>query len=234
MAGLPESERNIPPSLTDRHVIKIPMRPLSLEETTHLIDTRIRVVAEGKNCFTEDATRTVHALSSGVPRQINEICRLACLRAADLDELDDIDASDINAIRQAMGVAASAETIVVSTETKQAETTATPRPLHTPITGARDSPIAKLNDSEYQVLTEVEKQLIIYIFQNPGSSAEEIAKGMHKEPVAVRSYLLWLRGRKESRKKPGIDYGKILEETKDGRTKKYRIGVSLNKVLGEM
>ncbi len=225
MAGLPErAQKNIPESIIDRSMTTINLRPLTLDETHALVDTRIRVIAKGRtNPFSKDAVLTVHAKSSGIARQVNEICRQALLKSMEVGKLT-VDASDIGTIQ----ISAFAEGAPAEPAPKEAEL---PGKAVEVAGGAPRQVIPALKGTPYEVLTDLEKEIIQFIAENPACTAEGVARGLHQNVKIVRVRIGGLLGQDEARKKPGIDYP-VLTGSKEGRTNRYRLAISLNKLLG--
>ena len=65
------------PFLRERISVARTLRPLAENETAAYIRFQMRVAGSAKPYFSEEAMRTVHALSKGYPRRINIICDLA-------------------------------------------------------------------------------------------------------------------------------------------------------------
>src|SRR6185369_12502311 len=57
--------------LRQRIGMRYALKPLSLEDTIHYIDHRIRVAGGSRNPFSREAMEEIHILSGGVPRLIN-------------------------------------------------------------------------------------------------------------------------------------------------------------------
>jgi general secretion pathway protein A len=55
------------------------LKELTFLETQKYIERRMRVAGAGRPVFSEDATRTIHTLSSGVPRRINTLCHTSLI-----------------------------------------------------------------------------------------------------------------------------------------------------------
>ena len=67
--------------LRQRIGMRYALGPLSLEETIHYIDHRIRVAGGARNPFSHEAMAEIHALSGGIPRLINTLATTALLDA---------------------------------------------------------------------------------------------------------------------------------------------------------
>jgi type II secretory pathway predicted ATPase ExeA len=81
LAGQPELFRRLRkyPSLNQRMVFRHHLKELTFLETQKYIERRMRVAGAGRPVFSEDATRTIHTLSSGVPRRINTLCHTSLI-----------------------------------------------------------------------------------------------------------------------------------------------------------
>ncbi len=55
------------------------LKGLRFEETVHYIEHRLKVAGAAHNLFEEDAMRSIHESTGGLPRRINQICDLALL-----------------------------------------------------------------------------------------------------------------------------------------------------------
>jgi general secretion pathway protein A len=94
LAGQPELDRLLDApelrALRQRVVMYNALAPLTLEDTINYIASRVRIAGAQQSPFTLDACRSVHRLSSGVPRLINLICDKAMLSsyAADNPQVD--------------------------------------------------------------------------------------------------------------------------------------------------
>jgi type II secretory pathway predicted ATPase ExeA len=67
--------------LRQRIGLRYSLGPLSLEETIHYIDHRIRVAGGARNPFSREAMEEIHAVSGGIPRLINTLATTALLDA---------------------------------------------------------------------------------------------------------------------------------------------------------
>jgi general secretion pathway protein A len=70
-------------AVRSRVVAKIQMQPLTLADTQAMIQFRLQSWDVEDNLFDEQAVRSIHQLSAGVPRRILLLCRQACDIAAD-------------------------------------------------------------------------------------------------------------------------------------------------------
>lgn len=66
-------------SLRERVALQYRLSPLSCAETAEYIYSRMEKAGCGREIFTQDAVREIHAASGGVPSEINHICDLALL-----------------------------------------------------------------------------------------------------------------------------------------------------------
>ena len=73
------------------------LRALSHDETHSYVQHRLQAVGGAADLFDSDALDTVHAISQGVPRDINRLCDLALLLGF-ADEAQRIDAERIEAV----------------------------------------------------------------------------------------------------------------------------------------
>lgn len=96
LAGQPELGLKLDdPSLRQlkqRVALRATLKPFTFEETTEYIYTRLQIGGlEGDLPFTYEALRSVHALSGGIPRIINNLCDNALLAgyARDQHTVDD-------------------------------------------------------------------------------------------------------------------------------------------------
>ena len=227
MAGLPErAQKNIPESIIDRGMTAISLRPLTLDETHALVNTRVTIIAKGQtNPFSKDAVLTVHAKSGGIARQVNEICRQALLKNMEVGKLT-VDASDIGAVQ----ISAIAEGLPTEPAPKEDEAELLGEAVEVAGVAPRQV-MPALKGTPYEVLTDLEKEIIQFIAENPACTAEGVAKGLHQNVRIVRVRIGGLLGQDETKKKPGIDYP-VLTLSKEGRTNRYRLAISLNKLLG--
>ena len=85
------------PQLEQRLGVKCMLRALSHDETHSYVQHRLQAVGGAADLFDSDALDTVHAISQGVPRDINRLCDLALLLGF-ADEAQRIDAERIEAV----------------------------------------------------------------------------------------------------------------------------------------
>ena len=85
LVGQPELEarldRDAYKPLRQRIGMRYALGPLSLEETIHYIDHRIRIAGGTRNPFSRAAMEEIHTLSGGIPRLINTLATTALLDA---------------------------------------------------------------------------------------------------------------------------------------------------------
>ncbi|HUL54858.1 MAG TPA: AAA family ATPase [Opitutaceae bacterium] len=77
--------------LRQRILVHSELRPLTLQDTTHYVQHRLTLAgASGRPFFTSAAMRSVHRVSKGIPRIINNLCDKALLSAfvRDSDEVN--------------------------------------------------------------------------------------------------------------------------------------------------
>ena len=67
------------PGLDERFGVKTLLRPLTQDETASYVQHRLRAAGATRNIFDASALETIHALTHGIPRQINRLCDLALL-----------------------------------------------------------------------------------------------------------------------------------------------------------
>jgi len=81
LVGQPEFERKITnmPALANRINIRYCLGGLSLSQTGEYVAHRLRIAGSKNNIFTEEAIKTIHAYSRGIPREINNLCDLSLL-----------------------------------------------------------------------------------------------------------------------------------------------------------
>lgn len=100
LIGQPELETRLERApyapLRQRIGMRYRLGPLSLEETEHYLDHRIRVAGGSRNPFTADAVRSMHAISGGIPRLLNTLATTALLDAYG-DDAETIDVPRIAA-----------------------------------------------------------------------------------------------------------------------------------------
>src|SRR3954454_20304285 len=85
LIGQPELDRRLDREayapLRQRIGMRYSLGPLSLEETIHYIDHRIRVAGGERNPFSREAMTEIHVVSGGIPRLINTLATTALLDA---------------------------------------------------------------------------------------------------------------------------------------------------------
>lgn len=90
LIGQPELQTRIDrdayKALRQRIGMRYFLGPLTLEDTLHYIDHRIRVAGGSRNPFSRKAMEQIHDLSGGVPRIINTLATTALLEAFGEDE----------------------------------------------------------------------------------------------------------------------------------------------------
>jgi type II secretory pathway predicted ATPase ExeA len=100
LIGQPELETRMERAayapLRQRIGMRYRLGPLSLEETTRYVQHRLEVAGSKRNPFTDDALRSMHAISGGIPRVINTLATTALLDAFG-DDAPTIDAARISA-----------------------------------------------------------------------------------------------------------------------------------------
>jgi general secretion pathway protein A len=77
--------------LRQRILVHSELRPLTLHDTTHYVQHRLTLAgASGRPFFTNAAMRSIHRVSTGIPRLINDLCDKALLSAfvRDSDEVN--------------------------------------------------------------------------------------------------------------------------------------------------
>ncbi len=89
------------PGLDERIGVKCLLRPLSADETASYVSHRITAAGASRSLFDDDALRTIHQLSLGVPRRINRLCDLALLIGF-AEEQNEIHADHVEAVAQEM------------------------------------------------------------------------------------------------------------------------------------
>jgi general secretion pathway protein A len=67
------------PDLEERLSVKCLLRPLDLDGTVAYINFRLQAAGARQTIFADGALEAIHALSRGIPRQINRLCDLALL-----------------------------------------------------------------------------------------------------------------------------------------------------------
>jgi general secretion pathway protein A len=87
------------PDLEERLSVKCLVRPLDLDGTVAYINFRLQEAGAEQTIFTDPAMEALHAISRGVPRQINRLCDLSLLIGY-AEERTQIDAPDIEAVSQ--------------------------------------------------------------------------------------------------------------------------------------
>lgn len=103
-ALLPQLSRM--PQLEQRLGVKCLLRSLTHDETHSYVQHRLQEVGGSPAIFNSDALDALHAISQGVPRDINRLCDLALLLGF-ADEARSIDAARIEAVaRELVEVAA--------------------------------------------------------------------------------------------------------------------------------
>ncbi len=100
LIGQPELETRLERGhyapLRQRIGMRYRLGPLSLEDTMHYVEHRIRVAGGSRNPFTDDAVRAMYASSGGIPRLLNTLATTALLDAFG-DDVATIDATRIGA-----------------------------------------------------------------------------------------------------------------------------------------
>jgi type II secretory pathway predicted ATPase ExeA len=90
LIGQPELQTRIDrdayKALRQRIGMRYFLGPLTLEDTVHYIDHRIRIAGGSRNPFSDEAMQQIHELSGGVPRVINTLATTALLDAFGEDE----------------------------------------------------------------------------------------------------------------------------------------------------
>ncbi|MEW6100991.1 MAG: AAA family ATPase [Candidatus Omnitrophota bacterium] len=83
LLGQPELREKINniKQLQQRIAIKFHLSGLSEPETAEYIDYRLKVAGSIREIFERASLRTIHELSGGIPRRINQMCDLALLTA---------------------------------------------------------------------------------------------------------------------------------------------------------
>jgi len=85
LIGQPELDKRLARDayepLRQRIGLRYSLGPLSLEETIHYIDHRIRVAGGARNPFNRAAMEEIHTVSGGIPRLINTLATTALLDA---------------------------------------------------------------------------------------------------------------------------------------------------------
>ena len=67
------------PQWEERLGVKCLLRPLSEAETAEYVEHRLKVAGGDAPIVEPEAVPTLHALTHGIPRQINRLCDLALL-----------------------------------------------------------------------------------------------------------------------------------------------------------
>lgn len=94
------------PGLEQRLGVKCLLRPLTHDETHAYVQHRLKTAAGRTDLFDADALDALHAITRGVPREINRVCDLALLLGY-ADAATSIDANRIEAVaRELVEVAA--------------------------------------------------------------------------------------------------------------------------------
>ena len=100
LIGQPELEarleREAYAPLRQRIGLRYSLGPLSLEDTIHYIEHRIRIAGGARNPFSRSAMEEMHILSGGIPRLINTLATTALLDAFG-EDAPDIDPTRIEA-----------------------------------------------------------------------------------------------------------------------------------------
>jgi general secretion pathway protein A len=85
------------PGLDERFGVKTLLRPLTQDETASYIMHRLRAAGATRTIFEPLALETIHALTHGIPRQINRLCDLALLIGF-AEELPTLSATHVEAV----------------------------------------------------------------------------------------------------------------------------------------
>jgi general secretion pathway protein A len=94
------------PALEQRLGVKCLLRPLTRDEVHAYVQHRLQTAEGPTNLFDSDALDALHAITRGVPRDVNRLCDLALLLGF-ADEAKSIDAGRIEAVaRELVEVAA--------------------------------------------------------------------------------------------------------------------------------
>lgn len=91
------------PQLVQRMAVRYHLNSLSDVDTREYIIHRLKVAGASRQIFTEDAYKAIYLCSSGVPRNINNICDLALLMGYSNNQ-DLIDKNIIDDINEDMGL----------------------------------------------------------------------------------------------------------------------------------
>ncbi|MBS0262590.1 MAG: AAA family ATPase [Planctomycetes bacterium] len=85
--------------LEERLAVKCQLRPLTLDETSRYVASRLAAAGAQRSLFAADSLALLHELSGGIPRRINRLCDLALL-VGFADELHAISARQIEAVAE--------------------------------------------------------------------------------------------------------------------------------------
>ena len=85
------------PSLTERMAVRCVLSPFSVVETASYISHRLTQAGAEQLIFTDEAVQTIHQLTFGIPRRINQICDLALLIGYAEDK-SRLEAADIESV----------------------------------------------------------------------------------------------------------------------------------------
>jgi type II secretory pathway predicted ATPase ExeA len=87
------------PQLEERLAVKCLLRPFAPHETAAYVAHRLKVAGTVRTIFDDEALRTLHELTHGVPRRINRLCDLALLIGY-AEEQDVITSGQLEAVSQ--------------------------------------------------------------------------------------------------------------------------------------
>ena len=104
LLGQPELTKKVDDikPLEQRIAIKCHLKEFDREETHHYIAHRLEVAGRGDALFTDDAVKTIHEKSGGIPRRINRICDVSLLTGFGR-KADKIDSALVNKSLQEFG-----------------------------------------------------------------------------------------------------------------------------------
>ena len=92
-----EQTGSLPPALVDRAELRIVVEPLDVAQTRDYLQTQLAGQRELVPSFDLTATQTLHALTGGLPRRLNQLAHLVLLATADSGQ-NSIDAATIEGV----------------------------------------------------------------------------------------------------------------------------------------